>query len=74
MIRNGQLAEMVKDVILTGNLFDTLDSIDAMGDDFQLDRMKPAAAARAGRRLPVAKGAPHIRIHNVVMGGNSRWR
>ena len=35
MIRDGQIAEMVKDVILAGNLFATLMNIDAIGDDFQ---------------------------------------
>lgn len=34
MIRDGQVAEMVKDVILSGNLFTTLKNIDAIGDDF----------------------------------------
>lgn len=35
MIRDGQVAEMVRGVILSGNLFVTLHNIDAVGDDFQ---------------------------------------
>jgi predicted Zn-dependent protease len=35
MIRNGKIAEMVKDVILAGNLFSTLENIDAIGNDFK---------------------------------------
>jgi len=68
MIRDGQIAEMVKDVILAGNLFTTLMNVDAIGDDFEWLH----AAGRCGKGqggLPVAFGAPHIRIQDVVMGG-----
>jgi TldD protein len=68
MIRDGQIAELVKDVILAGNLFTTLMNIDAIGDDFQWAHM----AGRCGKGqggLPVTVGAPHIRIQNVVIGG-----
>ena len=68
MIRDGQIAELVKDVILAGNLFTTLMNIDAIGDDFEWAHM----AGRCGKGqggLPVAVGAPHIRIQNVVIGG-----
>jgi TldD protein len=69
MIRNGQIAEMVKDVILAGNLFTTLQNIDAIGNDFMWDFT--AGGCGKGRQfpLPVGMGAPHIRIQNVVIGG-----
>jgi len=68
MIRDGQVAEMVKDVILAGNLFTTLKSIDAIGDDFTWSH----AGGRCGKGqggLPVTFGAPHIRIQDVIIGG-----
>jgi TldD protein len=69
MIRDGEIAEMVKDVILAGNLFDTLMNIDAIGSDFEW--MKNAGGCGKGGQggLPVSMGAPHIRIQNVVIGG-----
>jgi TldD protein len=68
MIRDGEIAEMVKDVILAGNLFTTLMSIDAIGDDFQwLGSGGTCGKGQGG--LPVTDGAPHIRIQNVVIGG-----
>lgn len=69
MIRNGQIAEMVKDVILAGNLFTTLLNIDAIGNDFQW--IQGAGGCGKGNQfpLPVAFGAPHVRIQNVVIGG-----
>jgi TldD protein len=69
MIREGQLAEMVKDVILAGNLFTTLDNIVAVGDDFKWIFF-PGGCGKSGQfPLPVGLGAPHIRIEDVVIGG-----
>jgi TldD protein len=69
MIRDGKLAEMVKDVILAGNLFDTLKNIDAIGDDFQWQYFAGGCGKGNQFPLPVAMGAPHIRIQNIVIGG-----
>jgi TldD protein len=69
MIRDGQIAEMVKDVILAGNLFTTLHNIDAIGDDFVWSQ-RGGACGKAGQNgLPVTMGAPHIRIQDVIIGG-----
>jgi hypothetical protein len=43
MIRDGRIAEMVKDVILAGNLFTTLMNIAAISDDFTVDYCLPGA-------------------------------
>ena len=68
MIRNGQIAEMVKDVILAGNLFTTLMNIDAIGNDFEWLQSGGTCGKGQGG-LPVTFSAPHIRIQNVVIGG-----
>ena len=67
MIRHGQLAELVKDVVLSGNLFTTLANIDAIGNDLTHSNTGMCGKGQGG--LPVATGAPHIRIRDVVMGG-----
>ena len=67
MIRNGQLGELVKDVILSGNLFTTLQSIDAVGSDLTFSRLGSCGKGQGG--LPVSTGAPHIRIQDVIMAG-----
>ncbi len=68
MIRDGEVAEMVKDVILAGNLFNTLMSIDAVGDDFTWSQSGGSCGKGQGG-LPVTFGAPHVRIQDVVIGG-----
>ncbi len=67
MIRNGRVEEMVKDVVLSGNLFTTLQNIDAIGDDLTFSRTGTCGKGQGG--LPVGTGSPHIRIQNVALGG-----
>jgi TldD protein len=67
MIRDGRIAEMVRDVILAGNLFTTLESIDAVSNDLEFEELGACGKGQGG--LPVSTGSPHIRIRDVVIGG-----
>lgn len=66
MIRDGRIEELVRDVVLTGNLFETLKNIEAVGDDLRWDH---GHCGKGGQTAPVSTGSPHIRIRNVVVGG-----
>ncbi|HHP7230750.1 MAG TPA: TldD/PmbA family protein [Xenococcaceae cyanobacterium] len=69
MIRNGVLAEPVRDVTLSGNVFKTLANIEAIGDDFYWD--ESGGCGKGGQNgLPVGCGGPSLRIKNVVVGGD----
>jgi TldD protein len=67
MIRDGKVAEPVRDVILAGNLFETLENVTAVGDDFAWDNS--GRCGKEGQAMPVGIGSPHVRIENVVVGG-----
>ncbi len=68
MIRNGELAEPVRDVTLSGNVFKTLANIEAIGDDFYWD--ESGGCGKGGQNgLPVGCGGPSLRIKDVVVGG-----
>ena len=68
MIRHGQIAEPVRPVTLTGNVFNTLKNIDAIGND--LDMNQGGGCGKAGQMpLPVSNGSPHIRIRHCLVGG-----
>lgn len=69
MIRNGQLAELVRDVTLSGNLFTTLANIDAVGNDQTLHDSGGGCGKGDQFPLPVSHESPHIRIKNLVVGG-----
>ncbi|MEX1193748.1 MAG: TldD/PmbA family protein [Dehalococcoidia bacterium] len=67
MIRDGKVAELVRPVKLTGNLFTTLMNIDAIGRD--LDFNQGGGCGKGGQSpLPVSNGSPHIRIQDCVVG------
>jgi TldD protein len=68
MIRNGKIAEAVRPVMLTGNVFSTLQNIDAIGND--LDMNQGGGCGKGGQSpLAVSNGSPHIRIRHCLIGG-----
>lgn len=68
-IRDGELAEKLREVVLTGNVFKTLRDIDAVGDDFRIHGGMGGCGKGGQGPLRVADGGPHCRIQNVVIGG-----
>ncbi len=67
MIRNGKVAELVRPVKLTGNLFTTLMNIDSLGNDMGFNQ--GGGCGKGGQMpLPVSNGSPHIRIRDCVVG------
>jgi TldD protein len=70
MIRDGQVAELVKDVVLAGNLFQTLDRIDHIAADFRWNQMGGGCGKGGQYPLPVTEGAPHVRIEEALVGGD----
>ena len=69
MIRNGKLAEEVRGVTLSGNVFETLAHIEAIGNDFSWNHSGGGCGKGGQSALPVDEGSPHVRICNVVVGG-----
>ncbi|MBD2149755.1 TldD/PmbA family protein [Pseudanabaena sp. FACHB-1277] len=69
MIRDGKIAEPVKDVTISGNVFATLADIEAIADDFAWD--ESGGCGKGGQSgLAVGCGAPSLRIKNAIVGGD----
>lgn len=69
MIRDGQLAELVREVKLTGNVFQTLENIELIGREVGTEEA-PGGCGKAGQSpLPVSHWSPAIRIRRAVVGG-----
>jgi len=68
MIRNGKVAELLRPVVLSGNVFNTLKNIDAIGNDLEMNQ---GGGCGKGEQvpLPVSNGSPHIRIRHCLVGG-----
>ena len=67
-IRNGRVEELLRPVVLSGNLFETLENIDAIGNDLEMNQ--GGGCGKGGQSpLAVSNGSPHIRIRNCLVGG-----
>jgi len=69
MVRDGKIAELVRDVVLTGNVFETLMNIDMISDAVEWPSVGGGCGKGGQSPLPVATGGPNVRIQNVVVGG-----
>jgi TldD protein len=68
MIRHGKRGELLRPVVLTGNVFDTMKNIDAVGNDLEMNQ--GGGCGKGGQfPLPVSNGSPHIRIKRCLVGG-----
>jgi TldD protein len=68
MIRHGQLAEPLRSITLTGNVFETLQKVDRIGSDFEWDESS-GDCGKGAEGLPVCDGGPHLRIVDALVGG-----
>ena len=67
-IRDGKVSEMVRDIVINCNLFETMSDISAIGDDLTCSRS--GGCGKAGQILLTSgMGAPHIKIDNITIGG-----
>lgn len=69
MIRDGKIAELVRDISLAGNVFTTLNNIDMIGNKEIVKDGSGGCGKGMQFPLPTSDGGPYIRIQNVVVGG-----
>ncbi len=69
MIRNGKVEEPVRDVVLTGNVFETLHNVDGLGDTLGWPDGGGGCGKAGQSPLPVGMAGPNLKIKNVIVGG-----
>ena len=67
-IENGELTIALRDVSLSGNILETLNNVEALGNDFKLS---VGFCGKDGQTAPVGDGGPHTRINDAMVGGSS---
>ena len=67
-IENGELTTALRDVSLSGNILETLNNIDALGNDLKLS---VGFCGKDGQTAPVGDGGPHTRIIDAIVGGSN---
>jgi TldD protein len=73
-IEGGRLGAMVRDINMSGELFSTLQSISMIGDDLTFGERGGCGKGGGGPmqlNRKSGKGAPHIKIDSVTVGGVS---
>ncbi|MFC2078549.1 TldD/PmbA family protein [Candidatus Bipolaricaulota bacterium] len=65
-ITNGKIGEMVRGATISGNAFDVLNSVDAVGNKFQWDL--GAGTCGKGQAAKVDAGGPHLRCRATIGG------
>ena len=66
VIWNGELAGMIRDVSLSGDILLTMHNIVLCGDDLRLNQ---GYCGKGGQSVPVTDGSPHILLKDAVVGG-----
>ena len=66
-IENGQLGQLYRNVNISGMTLETLQQVTAVGND--LEFRAGGTCGKDGQGVPVDTGGPHLRIREVVVGG-----
>ncbi|MBD3277968.1 MAG: TldD/PmbA family protein, partial [Candidatus Aegiribacteria sp.] len=66
-VENGEVGPMIRDINIMGNLFSTLQSIEAVGEDLELSER--GGCGKGQLNIKSALGGPHVLIRNMVVGG-----
>ncbi len=67
VVRNGKMAEMIRDINISGNLYQTLQDIVAVGNDLLLSRV--GGCGKGQMNIRSCHGGPHVLVKNLVVGG-----
>jgi len=66
-IKNGKKARLVRDLNISGNLYQTLADISAIGSDIKFS--KRGGCGKGQTNVRSCMGGPHVLIKNLVVGG-----
>lgn len=69
LIENGKITKLLKNVSLSGNVFETLKNIVGIADDFKINDSGGGCGKGDQKPLPVSEGSPHLYISKAIIGG-----
>ncbi len=69
VIRKGELAELVRGVVLSGFILETLKKVEAVGRDVRLRASVFGGCGKGGQIVKVGAGGPHVLRRDVTVGG-----
>ncbi|MDW7969715.1 MAG: TldD/PmbA family protein [Sulfolobales archaeon] len=69
IIRNGDVAELVRGVSVSGMILETLKEVDAVAGDLKISTSVFGGCGKDMQSVRVGFGGPHLRVKKVVIGG-----
>ncbi|PUA32368.1 MAG: hypothetical protein B7O98_06840 [Zestosphaera tikiterensis] len=69
LIRNGELAEVVRGVVVSGSILETLKNVMGVGKDLRVRTSVFGRCGKDGQMVRVGDGGPHVLIKDVIIGG-----
>ncbi|MEM4519895.1 MAG: TldD/PmbA family protein [Sulfolobales archaeon] len=69
IVRNGEVAELVRGVTVSGMILETLKEVDAVANDVKITTNVFGGCGKDMQSVRVGFGGPHIRVKKVVVGG-----
>lgn len=67
-VEKGKIVGLVRDVVLSGTLFETMKNIIGIGNDLEHHGGLGGCGKAGQNGLPVSTGSPHLLIDNVLIG------
>ncbi len=69
IIKNGEPVELVRGVIVSGNILETLREVDAVAKDLKITTSIFGGCGKGAQTVRVGDGGPHLRTRKIVVGG-----
>ncbi len=69
MIENGEPTKLVRGVMLSGNILETLKGVDAVARDLKVRTSVFGGCGKGGQLVRVGDGGPHVRVKSITIGG-----
>jgi TldD protein len=69
IIRNGEPAELVRGVVVSGNILETLMNVEAVARDLKVTTSVFGGCGKDGQLARVGDGGPHVKVSRIVVGG-----
>lgn len=69
MIREGGLAELVRGVVISGSILETLNGVEAVGRDLRITTSAFGGCGKDNQLARVGDGGPHVMIRELIVGG-----
>ena len=70
LIKNGELGGLVRGVVVSGSILETLKGVEAVGKDLRITTSVFGGCGKDSQMVRVGDGGPHILIKELIVGGD----